>query len=153
MMKNILFPCILLAVGGSTIRLLLGALGKEALGNFFRNVLGLVILLVLCTGILGQWQVPPKITYESTANYEVIYNSNLQNALSAAEEQLAAQICELIEKEFGVRPFQCQVTLAADSFSVRKIFVQFQVGTPISGYALKQSIAEYGGEVEVDFFA
>lgn len=153
MMKSIFFPCILLAVGGSAVRLLLGALGKEALGNFFRSVLGLVILLVLCKGILGQEQAPPMITFERTADYEEIYRSNLQNALSAAEERLAAQICDSIEKEFGVRPLQCQVTLAADSFSVRKIFVQFPVGASISGYALKQSIAEYGGEVEVDFFA
>lgn len=152
-MQTLVLSCAVLAAMGAVLRLLLSAVGKETVAALLQDIIGLSILLYLCTSLMQISFSIPSAVSKDTWDPQAIQADTLDKILSSAKENAEEQICNDIEKEFSIRPRECTVEIDQDTFTLERITIRFSNEDRwISGYTVKQfSEEKYGGKTEVTF--
>ena len=151
-MKAALCLCLIFALVGTVLRILIDSAGARAAAKAISALCGAMLLLALFgTARDGIGRLPQIDFADGRADFEAISAETLDRVCAEAEKLLAERLADGIAKTVGKTPVGCRVTIERADLRVLAVEVVFARGELYSSYEVKQYVrAQCGGDVSVE---
>ena len=148
-MKEALFLCLLLALVGTLLRLVIESAGARAAAK----TVAALCSLVLADAVRGGVQVVPVMDFrDETAYFQSLSAETLDAVCREAEKMLAERLCTGITDKCGHAPVSCCAVLNRENLQVSAVTVRFvREDLLLSSYEVKAYVrAQCGTDTEVE---
>ena len=152
-MKEALFLCLLLALVGTLLRLVIESAGARAAAKTVTALCSLLALFVLADAVRGGVQVVPVMDFrDETAYFQSLSAETLDAVCREAEKMLAERLCIGITDKCGHAPASCCAVLNRENLQVSAVTVRFvREDLLLSSYEVKAYVrAQCGTDTEVE---
>ena len=152
-MKEALFLCLLLALVGTLLRLVIESAGARAAAKTVAALCSLLVLFVLADAVRGGVQVVPVMDFrDETAYFQSLSAETLDAVCREAEKMLAERLSAGIADRCGHTLAACSAVLERENLHVLTVTVQFaREDLLLSSYEVKAYVrAQCGTDTEVE---